>query len=261
MHDLSPLYTSENVNFAYQIRWAMTLFTSGTRPVQTTLEPVAIALELDGIRVLSHRYAEPSMVQMTLSVKPHLSAQAIVQRVKGRLWYAWKDQSQIKIDKKYSIRSYGTQERKIIERYVAGQASHHSMATEKSTAMFKELTFVDPAVELARPIEIGDSLLWYNLHIVLVHVERWRTVNKRLLEAVRDMIHRVCKKYHWRLSRCGIVADHLHLTLGANSQDVVQEICLRFMNNLAYVHDMKPVYCHSAYVATFGEYDQRALQP
>ena len=199
----------------------MTLFTSGTRPLETTLEPVASALELDGIRVLSYRYAEPSMVQLTLSVKPHISPRTIVQRVKGRLWYAWKNESLVKIDKKYSLRSYGTQERKIIEQYVAGQASHHTMATEKATALFEELTFIDPTVELARPIEIGNSLLWYNLHIV---------------------------------------ADHLHLALGANPQDAVEDVCLRLMNNLAFVHDMKPVYCHSAYVATFGEYDQRALQ-
>ena len=98
----------------------MTLFTSGTRPMETTLEPVASALELDGIRVLSYRYAEPSMVQLTLSVKPHISPLTIVQRVKGRLWYAWKNESLVKIDKKYSLRSYGTQERKIVEQYVAG---------------------------------------------------------------------------------------------------------------------------------------------
>ena len=160
MPDPTPLYTSENVKFAYQIRWAMTLFTSGTRPMETTLEPVASALELDGIRVLSYRYAEPSMVQLTLSVKPHISPLTIIQRVKGRLWYAWKNESLIKIDKKYSLRSYGTQERKIIEQYVAGQASHHPMATEKATALFEELTFIDPTVDLARPIEIGNSLLW-----------------------------------------------------------------------------------------------------
>ncbi len=260
MPALTPIYTAENVKFAYQIRWAMTLFTSGTRPMESTLDPVVSALELDGIRVLSHRYAEPSMVQLTLSVKPHLSPQTIVQRVKGRLWYAWKDESLVKIEKKYSLRSYGTQEREIIEKYVAGQASHHTMATEKATALFEGLTLIDQAVELAKPLEISNSLLWYNLHIVLVHVERWRTVNERLLQAVRDMIRKVCKKYEWRLSRCGIVADHLHMALGANSQDAAEDVCLRLMNNLAFVHDMKPIYCYSAYVATFGEYDQRALQ-
>lgn len=260
MPNISPLYMPENVKFAYQLRWAMTLFTTGTRPVESTLEPVAHALELDGIRILSHRYAEPSMIQLTLSVKPHLSPQTIVQRVKGRLWYTWKEDSQVSIYKKYSLRSYGTQERTIIEQYVAGQAANHPMATEKAAALFEELTFQDPTVDLARPIEVGKSLLWYNLHIVLVHVERWRTVNKRLLEAVRDMIRRVCVKYHWRLSRCGIVADHLHLALGANMQDSVQDVVLRMMNNLAFVHEMKPVYCHSAYMATFGEYDQRVLK-
>jgi REP element-mobilizing transposase RayT len=94
----------------------------------------------------------------------------------------------------------------------------------------------------------------------VVHAERWRTVNERLLHAVRDMVRKVCVKHHWRLYGCGIVADHLHLASGANSQDVVEDVCLRLMNGLAFVHDMKPVYCHSAYVATFGEYDQRALR-
>jgi len=37
-------------------------------------------------------------------------------------------------------------------------------------------------------------------------------------------------------------------------------VVLKLMNNLAFVHSMKPVYQFSAYVATFGEYDQRALR-
>lgn len=259
MSSISPIYTKDNVKFAYQLRWAMTLFISGTWPIESTLEPVVSALEVDGIRVLSHRYAEPSMLQFTLSVKPSVSPQTIAQRVKGRLWYAWKDVASVKIDEKYSLRSYGTQERTIIEQYVAGQASHHPMATETATAMFDELNFIDAKVDLSTPIKIRDSLLWYNLHIVLVHGERWRTVDKRLLEAVRDMIRQVCVKKKWRLSRCGILADHLHLAMGANSKDSAEDICLRLMNNLAFVHRMKPVYSFSAYVATFGEYDQRAL--
>jgi hypothetical protein len=50
------------------------------------------------------------------------------------------------------------------------------------------------------------------------------------------------------------------LSLGASFADTVQDVVLKLMNNLAFVHSMKPVYQFSAYVATFGEYDQRALR-
>ena len=260
MNKVSPIYTAENVNFAYQLRWAMSLFSMGDRPPESTLAPMAESLETDGIRVLSYRYANPTMVQLTISVKPDMSPSTIAQRVKGRLWYAWKDHKLVTIDKHYALRSYGTQEREIIEQYVAGQALHHPMATEKATSLFEELTYIAPEIDLSQAIQVGDSLLWYNLHIVLAHVERWRTVNRSVLEAVREMILRVAIKYNWRLSRCGIVADHVHLAIGVNAQDSAQEVVLKFMNNLAFVHGMKPIYSFGAFVSTFGEYDQRVIR-
>lgn len=255
-----PIYTSTNTAFAYQLRWAMTLFVDGQLPPIESVSSVAEALEPDGIRVLTRRYAEPNMLLLSLSTRPNLSPSTIVQRTKGRLWYRWKSHGEASVKKQYALRSYGSQEREIVEAYVAGQAAHHPMATERANELFDELQFIDWAVKLEKPIEVGRSLVWFNLHIVLVHVERWRTVQRELLLRVQKMVRSVCVKYGWRLSRCGIVADHLHIAVGANVGDAVEDVVLRLMNNLAYVHGMKPVYQFSAYVGTFGEYDQRALR-
>lgn len=260
MSDLKPIYTPQNVDFAYQLRWAMTLFTIGIRPPIESIAPVTQALETDGIRVLSQRYCEPSMLQLTLSTLPHVSPGTIVQRVKGRLWYAWQSIGGITIEKKYALRSYGNQERAIIEAYIAGQAAHHPMATARADELFQSVNLVDETVRLDEPIAIDKSLLWFNLHVVIVHSERWRNVNESTVYNVQKMVRSVCTKYGWRLSRCGIVSDHLHLSLGATMMDTAQEIVLKLMNNLAFVYGMKPVYQFSAYVATFGEYDQRVLR-
>ncbi len=37
------------------------------------------------------------------------------------------------------------------------------------------------------------------------------------------------------------------------------EIVLAMMNNVDWVYEMKPVLCYSAFVGTFGEYDQRVV--
>jgi REP element-mobilizing transposase RayT len=260
MPNPEPIYTAANVKFAYQLRWAMTLFIDGPLPPIESLIPIEEALEPDGIRVLSRRYVKPNMLQFTLSTQPHLSPATIIQRSKGRLWYGWKSFDNVKSKKQYALRSYGTQERAIVEAYIAGQAAHHPMATTKANDLFDELNLINDNVNLENPIKIERSLVWFNLHIVLVHSERWRTVQRELLLRVQKMVQSVCAKYQWRLSRCGILADHLHIALGANLEDSVEDIVLKLMNNLAYVHGMTAVYQYSAYVGTFGEYDQRAIQ-
>lgn len=260
MPGIAPIYTMENVAFAFQLRWAMTMFTDGDRSTLDSLTSVEVGLESDGIRVLFKRYAEPKILQMTLSTLPHVSPRWIAQRVKGRLWHALSSSSEFSLTKKYALRSYGTQERARIESYVAGQAAHHPMATDRATNLFKDVNFIDESANLQQPIRLDESLVWFNLHIVIVHADRWRNVNPLLVGNSLKMVRSVCQKYGWRLSRCGIVADHLHLGLGANVSDSPQDVVLKLMNNLAYVHGMKPVYQFSAYVATFGEYDQRALR-
>jgi REP element-mobilizing transposase RayT len=99
-----------------------------------------------------------------------------------------------------------------------------------------------------------------NLHVVLVHRERWAEIGEPVLERLRDMIENVCRAKGYWLSRAGILADHIHLALGCPLDVAPADIALAFLNNLAYVHGMKAVFQFGAYVGTFGEYHQGAVE-
>lgn len=66
--------------------------------------------------------------------------------------------------------------------------------------------------------------------------------------------------HHPRLSRAGILADHLHLTLGCRLDESPEDVALGYLNNLAYAHGMRPLFRYSYYVGTFGEYDMAAVR-
>jgi REP element-mobilizing transposase RayT len=100
----------------------------------------------------------------------------------------------------------------------------------------------------------------YALHLVLVHEGRWREIGEDHLSMTRDMFFKVARKKGHRLSRLALLPDHLHATLGCGFQESPEEVALGYMNNLAYAHGMKPIFCQSYYVGTFGEYDMAAIR-
>ena len=57
------------------------------------------------------------------------------------------------------------------------------------------------------------------------------------------------------LSRVGILPDHLHVTLGTHPDEAPGAVALSYMNNIAFVHDMRPILMHGCYLAGFGRYD------
>ena len=72
---------------------------------------------------------------------------------------------------------------------------------------------------------------------------------------VREMIVKSAAKRGHLLSTGGIVADHIHLTLGCNVEESPADVALSYMNNLAYACGMKRVFAFGFYVGTCGEYD------
>ncbi len=108
-------------------------------------------------------------------------------------------------------------------------------------------------------MKTSHGLYWYNLHVGLVHTNRWRESESSQLTAVREMILRVGRAKGWRISRAGLLPDHLHLALGCGYEDAPQDVALCFLNNLAFVYDMKAVFQFGAYVGTFGEYDNQVV--
>jgi|GEM_PF-4586808 len=55
-----PLYTRENTNFAWQLKWSLTLFWKQPAPTDTWFYDLRTATELDGLRLLevSHPTSE-----------------------------------------------------------------------------------------------------------------------------------------------------------------------------------------------------------
>jgi REP element-mobilizing transposase RayT len=146
-----------------------------------------------------------------------------------------------------------------VENYVHSQTAHHPMADPRIQSRFDRFQICDPAIGLSQPRQEGSGVYWYNLHVVFVHAERFRDVREESLQATRRTILAVSAKHGYLLSRVGIVADHIHLTVGCPPAQPPAEVVLRYMNNLAYTHGMKPVFEFGFYAGTFGEYDLNVI--
>jgi hypothetical protein len=57
-----------------------------------------------------------------------------------------------------------------------------------------------------------------------------------------------------------LLPDHPHATLACGFEQSPEEVALGYMNNLAFAHGMKPLFCGSFYVGTFGQYDMGAIR-
>jgi hypothetical protein len=74
------------------------------------------------------------------------------------------------------------------------------------------------------------------------------------------MIIRAAAKHDWRLSRIGLLSNHIHVLLGAGVRESPAEVALSLMNNLAYAPGMTPAFRFRYYVGTFGPYDRHAVR-
>ena len=255
MAALTPIYTPENSRPAYQLTWSLTVFWNHAATAAEWLDALTSATEPDGVRILEHRFLRPGTSQFLVSTRPSVSPRAMVRCVKGRLQYLVRGEHPRAFRHKHGFRSVGWVKREDVERYVRTQASHHPMADPRVQAMFERHQVCDAAVDLSGARQAGSGVFWYNLHIVLVHAERFCSVDEDRLEATRRMILKVSERRGYLLSRAGILADHVHLAVGCPPQESPQEIALRYMNNLAYAWEMKRVFGFGYYVGTFGEYD------
>jgi REP element-mobilizing transposase RayT len=255
----APLYLPENCRFIAPLTWGVSAFWRSPQASARWLDELTKALEPDGISVLGHRLSDPDVSQVSVSTVPTVAPEFIVQRVKGRLQYLVRATQPKPFHRNFAIRSYGHVTRSVVENYVATQLGHHRMADPRIQKRFERFQIEDPAVDLSLPQHTSHGIFWYNLHLVLVHRERWAEVRESVLQDVHDMIRKVARLKGYRLSRAGILADHIHLTLGCPFGISPVEVALSYLNNLAYVHGMKPVFQYGAYIGTFGEYDQRVV--
>jgi hypothetical protein len=259
MPTLTPLYTVENCSFCGPLQWGLSVFWRTPEQDSSWFGTLAAATEADGIRLLGHRFSSPGVSQFASSTRPAVPPVLLVNRVKGRLQYLVHDRLPRALKGNYALRNFGQVRREVVEEYVASQLGHHRMADDRVQEMLQRFQIVRPEVDLSRPRSTTHGIYWYNLHVVLVHRERWAEIREERLRQVQEMVQKVCRKKGYALSRAGILPDHLHLTVGCPLEASPAEVALAFLNNLAFVHDMKAVYQFGAYVGTFGEYDQDAV--
>ena len=255
-----PLYTPENCNVAYQLRWSLALFANAQLPSPDTwLGQLKQAVEADGVRLLEHSLKSPTVHLFLLSTRPHVAPPQIVKSVKGRLQTLVRASHPKAFRRNFNLTSIGDANRETVEGYVADQLGHHRMADERVQARLEGFQTEFPDVHLSEPVFSSHGRYIYNLHVVVVHEGRWTEIREEQLIASRDMLLMAAKKKEHRLSRLSVVADHLHWTIGCNPRESPQDIALSYLNNLAFAHGMKALFRSSYYVGAFGEYDMGAI--
>jgi len=252
---MNPIYTAANCGTAYQLNWSLSVFWRQPVAEAPWLEGLQAATEPDGVRVLRHCVSGDKTSQFLLSTQPHVTPEAMVRIVKGRLQHLLGRQCPKPFRRKYGLRSMGSVGREAIESYVRSQHHHHPAADPEVQALLQQFQIAHPEVDLSEPRATAHARYWYNLHVVLVNEGRWRETDKMVLAALRDMIAQVSRKRGHRLAQGAVLADHIHLALGCALAEAPLAVGLCYMNNLAFASGMRPIFRSSMYLGTFGEYD------
>jgi REP element-mobilizing transposase RayT len=229
----SPIYTAENCTAAYQLLWSFSLFWREPMNSDDWRKPLSQQTEGDDVRLLRHRFARDGHSLFLVSTKPSVSPTEIARSIKGRLQYLVRDQRPKAFQRNYCIRSIGSTRRDKLEAYLGSQVEHHPMADPRVAEQFAKYQICNPAVDLSQARFSHHAKFWYNLHISLVHEQRYREVDDRVWTKVCKMINMSSQKKGHLLSRAGILPDHLHMTIGCGLQESPQEIAVAYLNNLS----------------------------
>jgi hypothetical protein len=258
---MQPLYTLQNTTPAYQLNWSVSLFAKCDLPPPSGwLAQLRSDTERDGVRILDFCNPKHSVGQFFVSTLPTVTPTAIVRSLKGRWQHHIRSSCPSGFRRNYSISSVGEAKSTVLDRYVGRQAVKHVMADPVVQRRFETLQFRDSKVNLNEEQRSNFGMFVYCLQLVFETVAAWNEVRTSVLAGSRDMIIRTAAKKGWRLSRIGILSNHMHVLLGASMGESPADVALSLMNNLAYVQGMKPVYRHSYYVGTFGRYDRNAIR-
>ncbi len=259
----APIYSAEHVQPAFCLRysWIGWLREPLSAPALYTpvLESLRERWETDGLRLLEWRVRQDKF-QITFSTTPLVSPVLLASRCKGRLQDALRKASfPHRFRRKRSVRSIGNNTTAQVESYIKNQVKKAAFVNADFQSKMRELTFVDPFVELSRPTASGHGIYWYNLHLVLVTRERYRIADWRLLRTIHDGCLKIARKKRYGISTLSVMLEHLHVAFRGDPRQSPQEIALAFQNNLAYLAG-EDLWMESFYVGTFSEYSMRAVR-
>jgi REP element-mobilizing transposase RayT len=258
---MQPIYTIENTTPAFQLNWSVGLFAKAHLPPPSDwLDSLKTATEPDGVRILEFRSTRTNVGQFLVSTLPQVSPSQIIRSLKGRWQYLIRERLPSVFRRNYHIGSVGQANCRVLDQYVARQTSKHPMAAAHVQQRFQSLQFCDAAIDLGQCNRSSHGQLVHGLQVVMENEAGWHEIRTRVLADSRAMIIRAAKKKGWRLSRIGLLSNHLHVLIGPTVTDSPASVALSLLNNLAYVQGMKPVFRFSYYVGTFGPYDRNAVR-
>jgi REP element-mobilizing transposase RayT len=255
-----PIYTSENIEVAFQLDWSLTIFWRESLWTDDWFESLRRVLESDGIRLLKHRFPEPQISLFLVSTKPDVVPFDIPRRVKGRLQHLLRDRIKKPFQRNYDLRSVGSTTREKLEGYLGSQLEHHPERDRNLRWMLSDMQVIRPDTDLAQPRFTAHGRFWSNLHLVIVNDRRCRETCQKHIGLVRKMMIQAAEKKQHLLSRIAILPDHVHLLLGTHLEESPLSIGLSYMNNIAYVYKMQPVLKAGCFLGGFGEYDLGAIE-
>ncbi|WP_254512759.1 transposase [Anatilimnocola floriformis] len=256
-----PQYIAANCSVAYQLHWSLSVFSQCPIPAASEWrEALSLAVEADGVRLLEFSSVENAAGQFFLSSRPDVAPAAVVRSIKGRLQYLLRNTIPQLWRRHYAITSVGSANNEVLQSYVGRQVEHHPQADARVVERLKQVQFHDSGVLLDELRSSAHGRFTNSLHIVLENADHLNDVREEWLVTTREMIIRACRKKGWLLSRVGIVANHLHILLGCDVDEIPQDVALSLMNNLAFAHGMKRVFESSFYLGTFGPYDHQAIR-
>lgn len=233
--------------------------TFSNKPVEI-FNDLETAWEGDGLRLLEHRWSD-RQIQLLFSAAPSVSPQFMAGRAKGRLDHALRSAGhKMRLSRKLSVQSVGENVTAEVESYIDSQVERAHFADGRFESLLKDLTVINPAVDLAQPTASARGRYWYNLHVVLVTEERYRIVEQKQLALIRDWCLSIATKKRHAISRMAVMPDHVHIALRGNLAASPNEVVGDFQNNLAFALGQVRVWQDSFYVGTFGSYNMRAIR-
>lgn len=268
---LKPIYTPENTNNpAYHLRytwtgWPASTSANTTIPALTEeiISDLSSELVKDQIHLLEHQHS-PTEIHLTGSTTPQVTPTHAAARLKGRLQHILRTHDRpASFSRKVSIRAIGDNRSDQVSEYIRQQVDNESPAFpyESSFLEFLEsLTFVDENLDLSIPTETRSGRYWYNLHLVIVTEQRYRSKDKeRVSKIFKQCFGTAFKKGH-RMKAVSVIPEHVHLSVRANIEHTPEEVALAFLNNLAFSLNQKAEWRYGYYAGTFGEFDMYAVR-
>lgn len=227
--------------------------------VKSISAQTAAVWEADGLRLLEVR-ANSKKVQILFSVTPQVSPVFFCMRVKGRIQYACRQAGcAVDFKRNFAFRSVGENTSAVVQQYIQNQAFKEECADPRFRIALEAFTSVSHDRILTEPSKSGSGLYWYDLHVVLVTVHRFRLTDTETLGRIHHTAATVAEELGCAMAAISVLPDHVHLALRGALECSPEKIAVAFQNALAQAAGCR-AWSDEYYLGTFTDYDLGAIR-